>query len=475
MGKYKRLGINTLLIFVGNMGSKLIGLIMLPFYTRWLGPEQYGVSDVLNTYATVLLSLVTCSMAEALFVFPKDKIDNEKRIYFSTGVIFVFGTTFITAFVFFLIDLFAKGHNSFIDNIWLLFLLLFAQIFQTVFQQFTRSINKIKVYSITGFIVTVATAILGCMLVPYYGLSGYIWSVSIAYLIGAIYSILFSGSYKYFDIKGFDNNHLKEMLKYCLPLLPSALTWWVIGAMNRPIMESYMGLHDLGIFAVASKFPNLLNSLFVIFGVSWQISVLEEFGKSDYDRFFNNTVRCVFSIISVGVILMTACSKQLILIFASDEFYEAWRLVPILMVGTLLGNLASMFGTNFLASKQSKYMLFTSLWASAAALIMNFMLIPFAGLMGAAISTVFSMGVLALSRIYYSKRYVSMTNISEYILILIVLTLYIILYTLTNNMILSSLGCFVSIIIICMQERRIIIAVLGETQNIKRIIAKLKK
>jgi O-antigen/teichoic acid export membrane protein len=71
MGKYSRLGKNTLLVFVGNAGAKLIGLLMLPFYTRWLSGEDYGTTDIISVYATLLLSVVTACIADAVFIFPK--------------------------------------------------------------------------------------------------------------------------------------------------------------------------------------------------------------------------------------------------------------------------------------------------------------------------------------------------------------------------------------------------------------------
>lgn len=475
MGKYKRLGVNTLLIFIGNIGSKLIGLVMLPLYTRWLGPELYGVSDILNTYATVLLSIVTCSMAEALFVFPKDKEDNIKASYFTTGCTFVLAMLSLTALVFALIDINADSHNSFIDNIWMLYLLLSTQIVQTITQQFVRSIDKIKVYSITGFITTSFTAVLGCLLVPNYSLNGYIWSYSLACIIGALYSFFFSGSYRYIDFSGIRIDRLKEMLSYCVPLVPSAVTWWVIGALNRPIMESYIGLHDIGVYAVASKFPNLLNSLFVIFGLSWQISVLEEYGKPGYSRFFNNAVRGVFALIAMGVILLSAFSKQIITIFASNEFYKGWMLVPLLTLGTLLGNLGSMFGTNFLASKKSKYMLYTSIWGSGAALILNFLLIPSLGLWGATISTVISMLVIAITRIYYSWQFVKMTNIASYIFTIALILSFIAFYIAVDNVAYITIAAAAALIVIGYLDRDMIRAILEKNKFTSKILNHITK
>lgn len=50
MARYSRLGKNTVLVFIGNAGSKLVGLLMLPFYTRCLSVEDYGTTDIINVY-----------------------------------------------------------------------------------------------------------------------------------------------------------------------------------------------------------------------------------------------------------------------------------------------------------------------------------------------------------------------------------------------------------------------------------------
>ncbi len=55
--------------------------------------------------------------------------------------------------------------------------------------------------------------------------------------------------------------------------------WWLVGFLNRPIMEEYLGMHAIGLFAVAYKLPSLINVLFSVFMVSWQISVIERVPK----------------------------------------------------------------------------------------------------------------------------------------------------------------------------------------------------
>lgn len=72
MSKYSRLGKNVSLMFLGNIGSKVLTFLMLPFYTSQLSVGDYGTIDLIQVYVTLLTGIVTCCLTEAIFVFPKN-------------------------------------------------------------------------------------------------------------------------------------------------------------------------------------------------------------------------------------------------------------------------------------------------------------------------------------------------------------------------------------------------------------------
>lgn len=88
--RYKRLGLNSVLVFIGKAGSSLVALLMLPLYTSWLSTDEFGSADLINIYATILVSILSCSIASSIFVIP-NKVYKEKCIsYYSTGLFFIF-------------------------------------------------------------------------------------------------------------------------------------------------------------------------------------------------------------------------------------------------------------------------------------------------------------------------------------------------------------------------------------------------
>ena len=296
MARYSRLGKNTVLVFIGNAGSKLVGLLMLPFYTRCLSVEDYGTTDIINVYVTFLLSIVSCCIAESIFIFPKGQTYEKQREFLSSGLAFLIIAFLVTGIIFAGVSIVADCYsieNSFTQNIWLIYALLIAQLSQQLFQQFARSIDRIMVFSVAGIVLTVGTALFSFFFIPRLGVVGFVLSLVLANWVTTAYSLFCSTAYRFISLPAISWERCREMLKYSIPLIPNGIMWWLVSALNRPIMEANLGMHAIGIFAVANKFPAILTMIFAVFSTSWQISVIEEYEKDGYSHFFNSVFRIV--------------------------------------------------------------------------------------------------------------------------------------------------------------------------------------
>jgi O-antigen/teichoic acid export membrane protein len=436
MGKYRRLGKNILLVFIGNAGSKLIGLLMLPFYTRWLSVEDYGTTDIINVYVSLLFGLVTGCIMDSIFIFPKDQSIEKQKSYFSSGLIFAFSSLLLTAILFWIVNrilVYLELSNSFTRNVWFIYSLLVTNFFQQYMQQFARSIDKMKVYSTTGIIITGITAVCSAFAIPIWGVLGYVLSLIFANLMGAAYSFLCSSAYRYFSIKAVKKNTCMVMLKYSVPLIPSSMMWWFVGAFNRPLMEGRLGMHAVGIFAVANKFPSIISFLFSTFTLSWQISVVEEFSKEGYPRFFNTIFRIGITGLFLIFFAITIFNRLIIGIFATVDFYEAALYIPVLALGAVFSSISGIIGSNFLAVRESKYLFYSSMWGAAFSIMGNILFIPMLGIMGAAITVPLSFAAIMVSRIIYGWKYVQIQEIPLYLFMLFIALIAIIVMIYIQN------------------------------------------
>ncbi|BES62413.1 lipopolysaccharide biosynthesis protein [Dysgonomonas capnocytophagoides] len=423
MSKYSRLGKNTALVFVGNIGSKMISLLMLPFYTTWLSVADYGATDLISVYVTFLLSIVTCCLSEAIFIFPKDQEVEKQKEYFSSGLIFSAICFIIVGFLFALTKQIFQTYqisNTFTDYTWFIWGMIVSTFLQAYIQQFSRSIDKVRVYALSGIVLTALTALFSFVLIPKFGLFGYLYAQILSLLLSGLYTFLAIKGFQYFSIYIKSISSCHEMLKYSMPLIPNGIMWWLVGALNRPIMEDKLGLDAVGLFAVANKFPSIIIMLFTVFIFSWQISVIEEFKKEGYKEFYNKILRMLFMGLTFLSCLIAIFSKLIISVMANEKFYDAWKYVPILCIAVLFSSLSGFVGTNFSATRESKYYFYSSIWGALASILFNFILIPRYGLWGVSLAVVLSYMVMAISRIIYSWKYVQIDNAFSYLAMLII-------------------------------------------------------
>jgi O-antigen/teichoic acid export membrane protein len=318
---------------------------------------------------------------------------------------------------------------------------------QQLTQQFLRSIDKIVVYSITGIVTTLCIIIFSFLFIPKGGVKGYVLAIILANIVTIIYSFVHGKIWKYVSIKSVNGNSLKEMLQYSIPLIPNGIMWFLISSFNRPVLESSVGLAAVGLFAVAGRIPNMLNTLYLLFQNAWIISAVEEFHKESYKEFFNRMLKFVVIVQSVFAAILALSAKWIITVFTTEEYYSAWQYIPLLVVGVIFMNGASFVGTNFAVTKKSKFYFYSTVWSGLSSVVFNIMLIPPYGLWGACWAMLISQAVCLIFRIIYSWHIVKITNLWFYLLniaLLFIVSIGCVYISSTTQKIL-----FISAIILC--------------------------
>lgn len=454
MGKYSRLGKNTMLVFIGNIGSKLLSFLMLPVYTAWFSQGDYGTIDLITVCISLLSIFATCSIADSIFRFPKDCSFEDQKKYFTSGLSVVLFGLIITALVFFALKQFWNtDDNVFIHYINFIWGILCVTVFQNYLQQFTRSIDKMNVYVIAGVLLTAFIVAGSFLLIPRFGIIGYLWSQIISMGLVSVYTIVHAKLYRYVSLNSFSAFRIKEMLIYSLPLIPNGTMWWILSYSNRFFLEKSAGLDAIGVLAVSNKFPTLISMVFNMFFISWQISVLEEFKKADYSTFYNKIFRLIYVLLLILTIGISICSYWLVQFMADSKFIDAWRYIPVLSLAVMLSAIASFVGTNFLATKETKYFLISSIVGAIVSIGGNIIFIPVGGLMAAAYVVVLSNMAMLLVRVFYSWKYTPINNLSMYLFSLIIISLFILVEVSSYSFELKIGGCFVLLLLLVLINR----------------------
>lgn len=440
--RYKRLGLNTLFVFIGNVGPRLVSFILMPFYTFWFSKQDFGIQDIMFVYSVLIIPYVTLGLYEAVFIFPKGKDKKIQSYYFTYSLLM---TALMLSVCSAIILALPESTRSAIfpdklrDYVPLLVLIIIIESFQRILHSFTRGIDKMRVFSITGVIYAIIMLIFALTLIPRMGLNGYWIALLSAGFFSSIYVFIAIKAWTYLTLSGLDNSYLKELLKFSIPLIPNATMWWIINSINRPILISTVGLDGVGLYAIAGKFPSILSLIFGIFFSAFQISALEEYNKSTYIGFYNNVFR-VLLFIQICLAFGFEIFGNLIFDMLIDEkFHDAIQYLPVLCLGVVLSNIAAYVGVTFTVIRKTKYFLYSAIFAAAVAVIFNSLLIPSIGIMGACLSIVLSQSVMVLYRWLKSRQYVDFMNKKQLLIMVSIFVTSLLVYYLIENYMLKQL------------------------------------
>lgn len=468
--KYKRLGKNSIFVFIGNMGGKLIAFLMLPFYTRWLSVTDYGTTDLILGYSTLLYDVITFCICQSIFIFPKKGNITEKKGYLTSGLLFS-----ILSIIIFIPIIKSVGQNIlpqdniFNTNFYNIYIMAATMFLMNYCQNFIRSIDKMKIYCLMGIMYTAGVALLSTFLIPYYGVKGYVSAMAGAAFIVSVYAIIYGKLYYYFNLKNLKWKYNKIMLGYSIPLIGNVVISFLSTFLNRPIMEEHCGLETVGTFAVVNKFSSIISTLIPIFCTAWQVSVLEEYGKETYNEFYNKTLRTLSLILISASITIIPFYDIILAIFASNDYDGAWIYIPFLTLSTVFSFWGYYTGTIFSAVQKSKYYLYSGIWTTIASLTFNFILIPYYGLWGSITATLLSQIIFAICRYLYAQKYSKINCFQKLVEMILLYTFVSITTILSNNIVIGIITALLSIFILISRNKDIY------QDSIKFIYSTIKK
>lgn len=400
--KYKVLASNTIIFAIGNILVKLISFFLMPLYTSVLTTEQYGVAELLNNSIEIVIPIATLCIVEALYRFSIDDEDHS-TIFVNSIVVTIIGD--LLAFIVCLIW-YVLFHYEYTFYFFILFV---TTTFYKLTIQFARGLGHVKRYSFYGvlnsFLLIISNVIL--LVVLKGSIKSYLLSFSIGYGISAIVAMIFSEEYKYVELKKFDYKKLTEMLNYSLPNIPNMLSWWVNSLSDRYIILFFWGSGVTGLYTAASKLPAMINLVTSIFQQAWQYSTATEIDNNDNSSFFSNIFRMYSYVCFSCCGFLIIINKLICKLLLKDNFFIAWKFVPLLLLAATFGCISTYFGTFYNAIKNNKMLMISTLFGAVVNLVLNFLLIPLCGGMGAAIATAVSYLVIMVFRMINVLKFIT--------------------------------------------------------------------
>ena len=386
---------NSSIFSITALVTSGLGFITLPIYTRYLSPSDYGILTLFLLFGTVVSNLISIGLMSSSYRYYFEyknnlqlfKIFNSTNIFFNSLTFIIIGVLIFYLSTWISINLFDSKISP------LLLQLSYISGCLNYFIQFFLHLLSAQLKTAQFAILSISKVVIDISFSFYF-----IFSHSLTYMArinGILISQLIIIIISIFFLKEllglrFSLKYLKESLLFAYPNVPSSLIGLTYQSFDKVMITNYKNLDSLGHYNIGEKFAGVLkvsaDSINRVFNPYFQDKAHEGSLKSKHDivkRFYS-----LSGLFLLGAFTIICFSEELIKIFTTEEYYPSMYIAPIFVFYYLFGSILSMISINqIMFGKKLIYQLPVSIISLITNILLNIILIPKYGAIGAVIAT----------------------------------------------------------------------------------------
>lgn len=395
----------------GLLLKRGIGFFMIPVYTHYLRPEDYGLLEIVELTGFIAAFFVGFGMIQAVYRFHSEaESPPAQRRVKTTAVLAVVviggavtlgllaGAPWIGSL--------ATGTSSAAPLIVLLLLGVFVneigQLVLGFFRVESRPVSYV-VYSLSSTAVSLTLNIVFLV-----GLSMGVRGILLSTLISGLLLVAFLAAGL---VRGGgwapDLALARKMFSYCLPFIPTGLMAFTVNFSDRYFLRVFTDMGVVGVYALGYKLAMIGGFLIgTPFGLVWKAQAFEIAKDPDAQSAYARVMTYYTAALLAACAVLCVAAREIVAIMAAPEYAPAASIVPIVAWATVFLTLDPMVQVGILLKKRTIWLPAIYGGTMAINVGLNFLLIPRMGMMGAAWATVAALffqvaaGYLVAYRLY---------------------------------------------------------------------------
>ncbi|WP_298064283.1 oligosaccharide flippase family protein [uncultured Rikenella sp.] len=397
---------------IANLATRALAFISIPVYTRLLSTEDYGITAVFLATTGILNSLIALNFDASTSRYYYDKTTEEDfKTFVGTSILISVMVIGVTSS---LICIFAPQMSVWTQlPIAVVYLLVPMAILNVVCSTFVQIYQPRKwskpvaLSSLTRVYLGFAFSITLILLLPSEKYLGQIWGQILA---GTVMSIYWTKKIAPFVVWRFERRHLRYIFHYSIPLIPYALSGVIIEQFGKLTVASNDGMSQAGFYTLAISIASLTAIVTEITHMAWYPYYMEYMKSGNYEQHDCDLVR-IFKLTCIAAMFFSCFGREIGLILAKKNFTSALNLVPILTIGYVCHQLSYAYMRNISFVLKTGYMSVIVISSGCANVLLNSIMIPRWGTLGAAIAVALSYVLMASLSWFCSVRIIKVRGI----------------------------------------------------------------
>lgn len=391
---------SSLIYFLGSTFNKILCFLLIPLYTKYLPPAEYGYYDLTITYVNLFTIVLFFDIGVAFMRFFLESKNKEKTVT-NTLVIFLI-SAFLYIICFSIFSRFVEIKNL---EIVIVYGVIYA--LNTYVGFITRTFKENATFAISGCISNLIIIIINMLGIICFNMNYTILYISS--IIGLITQISIM-SYKtkllkHIKFKNLNIEYLKSIYKFALPLALNSIAYWLLTGFNKIIISNQLSVADNGIYSIAEKFSLIINLVGTCFTMAWQeLSFEKSASTNETGAFYSKAIDLYIKFAFSALIIFIPSVYIIFPIFVAPQYIAAKQLVPVAIIGSTIALISTFLGNIFYAEKLTKKSSLSTAIASIINIIILFITIPKIGVLAGPVSFCISFLINCIIRIYILRK-----------------------------------------------------------------------
>ncbi len=411
-GYLRRLATTGAAYTAASILSKLIAVALLPLYTRHVTPGDYGAAEILFAGVVTASIVVRLGLIESVLRYYYREDEDPDRIVGATfSGLFWFstlGALVLLPFAGPLSELLldpktpAELHTGTeltriaIGGLWV------ATLFEYLLTLY-RLDERARAYFITTITNVLATIALTVILVVGVG-DGARGLLLGSYLTGAAFvAVLILEQRRRLTLR-VDPPLLRRLLRFGLPTMPAEVSLYLLNFVDRLIIVHYVGLSEAGLYSIAVKFAQAVNVLVRGFQLAWPPLAYSIRDDDEARRTYATIITLFLAGCTWMVVGLWLLAQYLLRFFAAPEFFDAYEVVGLIAAAVTLYALYMVMVVVLGRTGRTEFNLPAALGALASNVVLNLLLVPPLGIVGAGLALVGSYLVVVALMYWFTER-----------------------------------------------------------------------
>jgi len=389
----KRVAKDPTVYAIGNIVRRLVGFLMLPIYTRYLTPADYGVVGLLTLAIAIMEPLFGARLVEVVpkYYFECGEGKRRNSVIF-TALVVTGSVSAITAVLSYLLRDYSSqvlfGSRDYAVAVGLFGVQILTQPIEYYGLTYLRIIRRPWTFLAVSLSKLILQLTLNIVLVVWLNL-GVMGVVISSVCSSSIYAAGLCISTIAKVGMGFDGALAKAMIRFSWPLWLSSLSGLYIYQGGVYFLRIFGSLGQVGLYELAARVAAVLTFVvWVPFNQYWEAVRFKYYRDPASWGVYSETFKLLTGVLMVAALCLTVGAEPVIRMMAAPAFHKAYLAVPILVMAIFLASLTGFVRFGLLVGERAHSVPVIGYLTAAVVTVLNICLIPSFGMVGAAAALV---------------------------------------------------------------------------------------